>query len=92
MTGVAVELSGAAATVGVTLAHEIGHYLGLEHIEGLSADDIDFDDDGIPEMAEVALFPTLNDNLMFPVNAGGIEIRSAQATAMKAHCLMKPGC
>jgi hypothetical protein len=32
MTGPVVSLNGSAANVGNTLAHEVGHYLGLDHI------------------------------------------------------------
>jgi hypothetical protein len=93
MTGVVVSFSPVAANTGLTLAHEIGHYLGLDHIRDLEVETLDADGDGIVEPQEHALFPTEQLNLMYPINLGtNLQLSPAQADTMKAHCFVKSGC
>ena len=92
-TGLAVLISDSSTATGATLAHEIGHYLGLEHISGLSAEDIDQNGDGIVEESENAQFPFERTNLMYPIVAdGATQITPPQAAVMKQHCFMEHGC
>jgi hypothetical protein len=88
LSGSVVALNG--ALTGSVMAHEVGHDLGLDHIDGLDADDVDEAD----EIAE--LDATLMFNLMFPVAiaGGGVMplLTGEQGEIMKEYCLVKSGC
>jgi hypothetical protein len=72
---------------GITLAHEVGHDLGLDHIDGLEMKDVD-------EAAELAeLTAEQIRNLMFPTNDfGSYKLNLVQGAIMKTHCLVQLGC
>ncbi|MGE3510915.1 MAG: hypothetical protein AB7N65_18755 [Vicinamibacterales bacterium] len=91
MSGLVVSVSRTPTTTGFTLAHELGHYLGLSHIGDLSVDDLDQDDSGVVEEDEHAMFPMANQNLMYPVIRGS-NLTSGQGTTMREHCFVKSGC
>lgn len=81
MTGTVVSL-GAGVLTGVVMAHEVAHYLGLKHIDGLEADDVL---EGEFTGGQVA-------NLMFPLITGLSTLTAGQGGIMKQHCLVQPGC
>ncbi len=91
-TGAMISLEGNAT--GRTMAHEVGHYLGLEHIHELEGDDIDIDGDGKFEPSDQAFFPqTVLDNLMFPSLAPrGEELNAVQRAIMITHCFVRAAC
>lgn len=91
MSGLVVSFTSTPTTTGLTLAHEMGHYLGLPHIGGLSVDDLDLDDSGSVEPDEHAVFPIANQNLMYPV-IRGMSLTSGQSTQIRVHCFVKSGC
>ena len=77
MSGSVVSVDG--VVTGVTMAHEIGHDLGLEHIVEL--DEID---EATSEQSK---------NLMFPINdLMGKELLSWQVAVILQHCLIRPPC
>ena len=79
-------MSGSVASAGGlltgnTFAHEIGHYLGLEHVPDESCEDA------------AASSPELAGRLMFPCGVALVgEITSEEAETMKEHCFVTSGC
>lgn len=76
MTGSVVELNNGNNFTGVVLAHEVGHYLGLQH--GTSATNlmgVDSNNDGIGEISNAST-----------------GLTAAQATTMRSHCSMRGAC
>jgi len=75
-TGAVMELGSSDQFTGVLMAHEVGHYLGLEH-----GDDIanvmgeDPDNDGVGE-----------------INSGSTGLTSDQGDIMKSHCSIRSSC
>lgn len=68
-----------------TLAHELGHYLGLPHFPDIDAEDVtDLSDFSSMELS----------NLMFPGgdHLHGMELLEPQGMLMKTHCFALPGC
>ena len=92
-TGCVISLVG--EKTGVVLAHEAGHYLGLDHINDLDGDDIDLNDNGKTDDSDLALFPkSVVDNLMFP-SAKNKEtgiLEPWQGLIMSTHCFMRAPC
>jgi hypothetical protein len=80
-SGSVVSLAGVFVVTGRLLAHEVGHYLGLEHIDGLDMDDV----------LEGNFTPGQQANVMFPSNFGN-QLNAEQAATMKQHCLVRAGC
>jgi hypothetical protein len=76
LTGLVVEMNSGGGVSDFTLAHEVGHYLGLDHIG--SKDDP-------PDSPN-------RQHLMFPIVANGGQIDSTEAVDLIDHCFTKPGC
>jgi len=72
---------------GVTLAHEVGHDLGLDHVNGLELDDVDEAD----ELDELTTDQLLNLMFPFPLTLSP-KLTPAQGAIMKMHCLIQLGC
>jgi len=70
--------------IGQALAHEVGHYLGLQHVIELSTIRLL----NIPE----SVIDILDDNLMFPKVPNGGQLTGGQGGEMKLHCSMRAGC
>ena len=87
-TGAVFSLAPEARTIGTIMAHEVGHYLGLDHIGDLDGDDVDEDEDGVVDPE----FQPFIDNLMFPIVTKVGTIEPWQGVIMAAHCLIRPGC
>jgi hypothetical protein len=79
MTGVVVAIEGSSFVTGETLAHEVGHYLGLHR--GLS-------DPAPGDMNHAAG----SDNLMYPSIPNGGLLTVEQANSMRRHCFIRNGC
>jgi len=79
MSGSVVSLNGILS--GITMAHEMGHDLGLYHIVDLDADELD-------EATEDEI-----KNLMFPfaVSIAG-QLHLWQVAIILQHCRIRPGC
>jgi hypothetical protein len=90
MTGSVVSLEMGAPTNGQVLAHEAGHYLGLPHINNLTADMVDIDQDGVID----PLIPaSAVANLMFPLaTSASTTLTALQGAQMMVHCFSRPGC
>lgn len=94
---VAYDLTGSAATMGVTLAHETGHFLGLEHTSelDLSIDEV-VGEDAISDtpVCDSGLLPAYIDcpdypNLMFPFfRTTGLEVSVAQAGVVRGNAML----
>jgi Metallo-peptidase family M12B Reprolysin-like len=85
-SGSVVSLHGSSS--GIVMAHELGHDLGLHHIDDLDLDDVD-------EAAEVAeLTVSQVSNLMFPAPKVSLaeKLNSEQVATIMEHCLIQPGC
>jgi hypothetical protein len=96
MSGSVAELQGRSDSTGTTMAHEVGHYLGLHHVYdwqlvsqclGLSSED------PIPEgtpafYACLASQPQhLKDRLMFPMGNINNALISKEGSRMREYCL-----
>jgi hypothetical protein len=76
MSGAVLELSGSDDFTSVLLAHEVGHYLGLEHASSINnVMGVDSDGNGIGE-----------------ISTSSTGLSSSQGSTMKTHCSMKGAC
>jgi len=76
LSGVVLELSLGRRFTGVLLAHEVGHYLGLEHANsGTNMMGVDSNNDGIGE-----------------INNNSTQLTSSQGTKMRSHCSVRGPC
>ncbi len=75
---------GIGYTLGQAIAHEVGHYLGLEHVIELST--ISFLD--IPKN----IIDILDNNLMYPNVPNGGMLSGGQGGVMVLHCSVNGGC
>lgn len=76
MTGAVIELSGSRSFTGILLAHEVGHYLGLQHDGALSnVMGIDSNNDGIGEL-----------------DGTSTGVTSSQGATMRGHCSVHSPC
>jgi hypothetical protein len=79
MSGSVVSVNGVMS--GITMAHEMGHDLGLEHIVDLDIDELD---EATAEQIR---------NLMFPFAVTTIgELNPPQVVIILGHCLIQPPC
>lgn len=76
MDGSVVAIEGSPNTTGLALAHEVGHYLGLPHVD-------------LPGTADD---PITGQNLMFPSVPNGGNLTASQGSTMRSHCFVKSGC
>lgn len=75
-TGAVLELGGSDQFMGVLLAHEVGHYLGLSHGNDITnIMGADTNNDGIGE-----------------INSGSVGITTSQGDTMKSHCSIRLPC
>lgn len=75
-TGAVIEVSGSRRFTGVLMAHEVGHYLGLEHANSsTNLMGVDSNDDGIGELS-----------------SNSTEITSSQGATMRSHCSIQVPC
>jgi hypothetical protein len=75
-TGAVLEVSGGRRFTGIILAHEVAHYLGLEHTNSATnLMGVDSNGDGIGEIT--------NDSTV---------ITNSQGVDMRDHCSVKPAC
>jgi hypothetical protein len=79
MSGSVVSVNGIMSAI--TMAHEIGHDLGLEHIVDLDLDELD---EATSEQIQNLMFPfaTPASRLIYPF----------QVAIIQRHCRMRPGC
>ena len=76
LSGVVLELSLGRRFTGVLLAHEVGHYLGLEHANSATnLMGVDSNDDGIGE-----------------IDNNSTQVTSSQGTKMRSHCSVRGPC
>jgi hypothetical protein len=76
LSGVVIELSSGRRFLGVLLAHEVGHYLGLKHANSITnLMGVDSNDDGIGEL-----------------NNNSTQLTSSQGTKMRSHCSVRGPC
>lgn len=88
MTGCVVSLE--TASTGQVLAHEAGHYLGLSHINNLTAAIVDLDNDG---NVDPTIPASVVANLMFPVmTPTSLVLNNFQRAIMTGHCFAREGC
>jgi len=75
-TGVVLELGGSSDFAGILLAHEVGHYLHLEHANAITnMMGVDSNGDGIGEL-----------------NSTSTNITTAQGNTMRGGCFVKSPC
>jgi hypothetical protein len=75
-TGVVLELQGSDNFSGILLAHEVGHYLGLEHANTITnLMGVDSNNDGIGEL-----------------DGTSTNITAAQGTTMRSGCYVRSPC
>ncbi|HEX2047421.1 MAG TPA: zinc-dependent metalloprotease family protein [Acidimicrobiales bacterium] len=75
-TGAVLEVGNSAQFLGILLAHEVGHYLGLPHagdITNVMGDDSDGDGIG-------------------SINGSSVNLTTSQGNTMKSHCSIRPSC
>ena len=75
-TGAVLEVGNSAQFLGILLAHEVGHYLGLAHagnITNVMGDDSDGDGIG-------------------SINGTSVNLTTSQGNTMKSHCSIRPSC
>jgi hypothetical protein len=74
MTGAVIELS--SGILGILTAHEVGHYLGLQHWTTITnVMGVDSNGDGIGEL-----------------NSTSTNLTSSQGTTMRGHCAVRSPC
>ena len=74
MTGTVIELS--SGILGILTAHEVGHYLGLQHATTITnVMGVDSNGDGIGEL-----------------NSTSTNLTSSQGTTMRGHCAVRSPC
>jgi hypothetical protein len=89
MTGTVVSIRGTTTgETGQLLAHELAHYLGLDHVCSLTAD---------PSATDPCLTGTCKtihqSSLMFPcVSTTAVDISNAEFLNMNDHCFVNGGC
>ena len=81
MTGVVVEMGAGGGYSDWSLAHEIGHYLGLPHV-GDGSEPAD------SPLRRRLMYPLIPDR---PYPAGTPELTGAEVATMNSHCLGFPG-
>jgi hypothetical protein len=101
MTGVVILLADLIGMItGETLAHELGHFLGLPHVidvtvcSGLINDDNWWIDMSEEEACWALQTPDYTSRLMFPSTADGknITMTGDEANTMRGHCSTRGGC
>jgi len=76
LSGAVLELSFGRRFMGVLLAHEVGHYLGLDHANSITnLMGVDSNDDGIGE-----------------IDNNSTNLTSSQGTKMRSHCSVRGAC
>lgn len=76
LSGAVIEISGSRRFTGVLMAHEVAHYLGLEHANSLTnVMGADTDGDGIGE-----------------IDRNSTGVTSGQGTTMRGHCSVAGPC
>ncbi len=76
LSGVVLELSSGRRFTGVLLAHEVGHYLGLDHANSITnLMGVDSDDDGVGELS-----------------SNSTQLTNSQGTKMRSHCSVRGPC
>lgn len=76
LSGAVIELSKGPRMLGVLMAHEVGHYLGLKHANTLTnVMGADTNDDGIGE-----------------IDSNSTNLTAGQATSMRQHCSVGAPC
>jgi hypothetical protein len=101
MTGIVILLSDPTGEMsGMTLAHELGHFLGLYHAvdKALCTDLLDEFGGWLDPSSEEACYnlqlPEYTDRLMFPQTTDGTNIimTEGEANIMRGHCSTSGGC
>jgi Metallo-peptidase family M12 len=83
MNGSVIAIETIPDDTGFTLAHELGHYLGLSHVCELAAGG---------GCGSGTCQPVHNNSLMHPCVPNGGNISSSEENTMKGHCFVKGAC